>query len=59
LSGVAVVALLACIFGPTAVQIAGMILLLAPDYMPEAGTPSEEAWAHERELYGEKKSADA
>jgi len=29
----------------------------SPDYMPEAGTASEEAWAHERELYRKKDSA--
>jgi hypothetical protein len=96
---VAVLALGACVFGPTGVQIAGVIVLLleaafvavrpgfnagldggwlalktqgravpgtgpelsepAPDYMPEAGTPSDEAWAHERELYREKDSTDA
>ena len=30
----------------------------APDYMPRAAIPSEETWAHERELYREKGSAD-
>jgi hypothetical protein len=30
-----------------------------PDYIPEAGTPSEETWAHERELYRKKDATDA